>query len=63
MKPNPKPYASLKVFREPGTTLMIQAPLPGFADTLPILLSVRGQGAARERAASLTPPGKPANDN
>ncbi len=62
MKPDPKPYASLKVFQEPGTTLMIQAPLPGFADTLPILLSVRGQGNTRERVAPLTPLGEPPND-
>lgn len=62
MKPDRKPYASLKVFQEPNTTLMIQAPLPDFAHTLPILLSIPGQGTARERAAPLAPPGRPAND-
>ncbi len=62
MKDKPKRYANLKLFAQPGDLLMIQAPLPDFLHTLPILLSVRGQGAARERAASLTPPGKPAND-
>ncbi|MBA7633507.1 hypothetical protein ES703_41075 [subsurface metagenome] len=62
MKRKHKPYASLNVFREPGTTLVIQAPLPNFADTLAILLSVRGQGTTRERVAPLTPPGRPPND-
>ncbi|GAH20034.1 unnamed protein product [marine sediment metagenome] len=62
MKPDQKPYASLEVFREPNTTLIIQAPLPDFADTLPILLSIPGQGTTRERVAPLAPPGRPAND-
>ncbi len=62
MKRDRQKYPSLKLFAEPGDLLMIQAPLPDFADTLPILLSVRGQGTARERAAPSTPPGKPAND-
>lgn len=63
MKRKHKPYTSLKVFQEPGTHLMIQAPLPDFDDTLPILLSIPGQGAARERAASLPPPGEEPNDS
>jgi len=62
MKPHRKPYPTLKLFAQPGDLLMIQAPLPDFADTLPILLSVRGQGTARERAAPLAPPREPAND-
>jgi len=62
MKPDRKPYASLTVFQEPGTTLMIQAPLPDFADTLPILLSIPGQGTTRERVAPLAPPGRPPHD-
>ncbi len=62
MKRDRKPYASLKVFQEPGTTLMIQAPLPHFLHTLPILLSIPGQGTTRERVAPLAPPGEPAND-
>ncbi len=62
MKPDRKRYASLAVFREPGTTLIIQAPLPHFADTLPILLSIPGQGTTRERVAPLAPSGRPPND-
>jgi len=62
MKPDRKPYASLIVFQEPNTTLMIQAPLPHFFDTLPILITIPGQGTTRERVAPLAPPGEPAND-
>lgn len=62
MKRDRKPYASLKVFQEPNTRLFIQAPLPDFNNTLPFLLSIPGQGTARERAAPLAPPGRPAND-
>ncbi len=62
MKDKPKPYPSLELFREPGALLMIQAPLPHFADTLPILLSIPGQGTASERAAPLAPREEPAND-
>lgn len=46
----------------PTDTLMIQAPLPDFFHTLPILLSIPGQGTTRERVAPLAPPGEPAND-
>ncbi len=62
MKDKPKPYASIEVFREPGSLLMIQAPLPDFADTLPILLSVPGQGSGRQGPSPLAPSGEPAND-
>ncbi|MBA7615768.1 hypothetical protein ES703_23054 [subsurface metagenome] len=59
MKDKPKSYPSLELFREPDALLMIQAPLPHFDHTLPILLSIPGQGTARERAAPLAPPGQP----
>lgn len=62
MKPNHKPYANLSVFREPNSRLFIQAPLPDFNHTLPILITVPGQGTERERSAPLAPPGRPAND-
>ena len=58
MKDKPKPYASIEVFREPGSLLMIQAPLPDFADTLPILLSVPGQGSGRQGPSPLAPSGQ-----
>jgi len=61
-EPKPTYSMSLLVFREPNTTLMIQAALPDFLHTLPILLSVPGQGTARERAAPLAPPGRKPND-
>lgn len=62
MKPVKKPYASLSVFRLPGTTLMIQAPLPDFNHTLPILLSVPGQGSGRQGPPPLAPREEPAHD-
>lgn len=46
----------------PTDTLMIQAPLPDFFDTLPILLSIPGRGTERERSAPLAPPGSKPND-
>lgn len=46
----------------PTDTLMIQAALPDFFDTLPILLSIPGRGTARERAVPLAPPGSKPND-
>ena len=62
MKDKPKSYPTLELFREPGALLMIQAPLPLFPDTLPILLSIPGQGTERERSAPLAPPGRSPND-
>ena len=55
-------YAHLLVFREPNTTLFIQASLPLCLDTLPILLSIPGRGTERERSVPLAPPGRSTND-
>ncbi len=62
MKDKPKHYASLELFREPGSLLMVQAPLPHFDHTLPILITVPGQGTAVGAAAPLAPPGSKPND-
>ncbi len=59
MKDKPKPYASIEVFREPGSLLVIQAPLPDFNHTLPILLSIPGQGSGRQGPSPLAPSGQP----
>ncbi|GAJ23860.1 unnamed protein product [marine sediment metagenome] len=53
----PEGELAVEVFREPNSRLFIQAPLPHFNNTLPILITVPGQGTARERAAPLAPPG------
>lgn len=46
----------------PICTLYIQAPLPFCLDTLPILLSIQGQGSGRQGPPPLAPPEEPAND-
>ena len=62
MKRDRKQYHYLKPWPLPGTLLMIQAPLPNFAHTLPILLSIEGQGSGRQGPSPLAPPEEPAND-
>lgn len=54
-KPRPPP--------KPLTTLMVQAPLPDFLDTLPILISITGGGSRRQGLSPAAPLGRPANDN
>jgi len=48
-------------FPRPGTTLWLQAPLPDCLDTLPILLTIEGQGSGRQGPSPLAPPEEPAN--
>jgi len=62
MTPKPFPAFLYPHYPKPGPGLMIQAPLPHCLDTLPILLTVSGQGTARERAVPLAPPEEPANE-
>lgn len=47
---------------KPLTTLMIQAPLPHFLDTLPILISITGRRSGRQGLSPSAPLGRPAND-
>jgi len=47
---------------QPVTKLSIQVPLPHCLDTLPILLSIEGQGSGRQGPSPLAPPEQPAND-
>ena len=49
-------------YRQPHIHVWIQAPLPGFLDTLPILLSIEGQGSGRQGPTPLAPPEEPTND-
>ena len=44
------------------TALWIQPPLPSFLDTLPILLSIEGQGSGRQGPPPPAPPEEPAHD-
>ncbi len=62
MKRQPKLIRIVPVYIEPGTTLWLQAPLPHFLHTLPILLSIEGQGSGRQGPSPLAPPEGPAND-
>jgi len=55
-KPTPPPAPWRPYFS------MIQAPLPNFLDTLPILLTIEGQGSGRQGPSPLAPPEEPAND-
>jgi len=55
-------HTSLKGFRQPGTKLWIQAPLPNFLHTLPILVTIEGQGSGRQGPPPLAPPEQPAHD-
>jgi len=43
-------------YREPFTSLAIQAPLPDFDHTLPKLISIRGRGAVSGATAPPPPP-------
>lgn len=59
----PKPASLLNFdYPRPGFTSWIQAPLPDCLHTLPILLSIEGQGSGRQGPTPLTPPEEPAND-
>lgn len=62
MKPREAHWSTdLKVFEQPDTTLVIQAPLPGF-NAWPILHSIPGRGDVWQ-ARSPRPPGEePANE-
>jgi len=62
MTKNTTRYPSLALFRPPGTTLLLQAPLPNFLDTLPILLNIEGQGSGRQGPSPSAPPEEPAHD-
>ncbi len=62
MKRNRRPWIRTLLRRHQGSTLYIQAPLPSFLHTLPILLTIEGQGSGRQGPSPLTPPEEPAND-
>lgn len=60
---DPQPIEELHFYYQPPhTPLYIQAPLPRFLDTLPILLTIEGQGNGRQGPSPLAPPEEPAND-
>jgi len=61
MTKHPRPYVTLSNAYKASTTLWIQAPLPTFARTLPILLSIEGQGSGWQGPPPLAPPEEPAN--
>jgi len=50
-------------YRDPLTSLAIQAPLPDCLDTLPKLTSIRGRGAVSGATAPPPPPKESPNDN
>jgi len=49
-------------YRQPHTRVWIQAPLPDFLHTLPILVTIEGQGSGRQGPSPLAPPEEPANE-
>jgi len=63
MKKPAAPQAWSRFKEHPTDTLMIQAPLPNFLDTLPILVTIEGHGSGRQGPPPLAPPEEPANDN
>ena len=61
MKTRPKHYRRLHLYPDANGELWLQAPLPDFLDTLPILITIEGQGSGRQGPSPLAPPEEPAN--
>jgi len=62
MTNHPQPYVTLAAALAAARTLWIQAPLPHCLHTLPILVTIEGQGSGRQGPSPLAPPEEPAND-
>jgi len=62
MKPKVHSATHFWLLPQPVTKLWIQAPLPDCLDTLPILITIEGQGSGRQGPSPLAPPEEPAND-
>jgi len=62
MKDTRPRYRHWRPFQRPSATTWLQAPLPDFLHTLPILLSIEGQGSGRQGPSPLAPPEEPAHD-
>jgi len=62
MAKHPQPYVTLAAALKATNTLWIQPPLPHCLDTLPVLLTIEGQGGAWAGPPPSAPPEEPAND-
>lgn len=63
MKPNPTKHWRFVGYRKSTTRLLIQAPLPGFLDILPILTTIEGRGTVNGGTVPSAPPGQPHPSN
>ncbi len=59
MKPRQAPLVKPPPPPEPPPVILVQAPLPGFIDILPILRPIKGWGSSRQGLSPLAPPGLP----
>jgi len=62
MKKHPQPAYLYPHYAKSKTDVYIQAPLPDFLNTLPILVTIEGRGSGRQGPSPSTPREEPAND-